>query len=176
MQRDEIGLGQQLIERHVSQTGHALLALGLAARRPVEHPHREAVRALRHRLADQPAAADQPERLAPDRSAEQMRGLPAGKFPRAHHAVALDHAPRHREHQPEGEIGGRFGRDRRHHGDREAPRGRGGNVDIGRRDRLRGDKAQLRIGGDHVGVDLVVQQAEQDVAFLHGGEQRRLGE
>ena len=50
----------------VGQARLALLALGLAARRPVQHAHAEALGAARHRLADQPAAADQPDGLAPD--------------------------------------------------------------------------------------------------------------
>ena len=33
---------------------------------------------------------------------------------------------------------------------------------------------EFRIGGDHGAVDLVMQQAEQDVGLLHGGDQRRL--
>ena len=33
---------------------------------------------------------------------------------------------------------------------------------------------ELRVGGDHVAVDPVVQQAEQDVGLLHGRDQRRL--
>ena len=125
----------------------------------------KAVRAARHRLADQPAAADEPDGLAPHDRAEQMARLPAGEFSGAHQPVAFHHAARDREHQPEIEVGGRLGGDRRHHGDRNAARGRLGNVDVGRRDRLRRDVAQLRVGGDDRAVDLVVQQAEQDVGL-----------
>ena len=174
VQRDEIGFLQQLVERHEGEPRFALLALRLAARRPVEHAHAEAVGAARHRLADQPAAADQPDGLAPHERAEQMARLPAGEFSRAHQPVALHHAPRHRDHQPEIEVGGRLGGDRRHHGDRNAPRGRLGDVDVRRRDRLRRDVRELRIGRDHRAVDAVVQQAEQDVGLLHGRDQRRL--
>ena len=50
------------------------------------------------------------------------------------------------------------------------------DVDIGRRDRLRRDQPQIRIGHDHVAVDLVVQQAEQDVRFTQRADQRALGD
>ena len=132
--------------------------------------------ALGHRLADQAAAADQAERLAPDEGAHQVRRLAAGKFSGARHAVAFDHPPRHREHQAESEVGGGFGGDRRGDGDRNAPRRRRLDVDIGRRDRLRRDQAQIRIGHDHVAVDLVVQQAEQNVRLAHRADQRALGD
>ena len=68
-----------------------------------------------------------------------MARLRAGELARPHQAVALDHAPRHRQHQPESEVGGRLGGDRRHDRDRNAPRGRRGDVDVGGRDRLRRD-------------------------------------
>ncbi len=102
----------------------------------------------------------------------RCRDWPPGNLPGAHQPVAFHHAARHREHQPEGQVGGRLGRHRRHHGDRDAALGRLGDVDVRRRDRLRRDVAQLRIGGDHRAVDLVVQQAEQDVGLLDRVDQR----
>ena len=96
-----------------------------------------------------------------------MGRLAAGEFSGARQPVAFDHAPRHREHQSEGEVGGGLGGDRRSDGDRDAPRRRRSDVDIGRRDRLRGNQAQVRIGRDHRAVDLVVQQAEQNIGLAH---------
>ena len=60
MQRDEIGFAEQLVERRKCESGFPLLIFRLAAWRPVEHPHGKALSAARHRLADQPAAADEP--------------------------------------------------------------------------------------------------------------------
>ncbi len=36
-------------------------------------------------------------------------------------------------------------------------------------------RAQLRVGGDHVGVDAILQQAEQDIVLAHRGEKLVLG-
>ena len=54
------------------------------------------------------------------------------------------------------------------------PRGRRGDVDVGGGDRLRRDEAQIRIGRDHRTVDLVVQQAEQDIGLAHRRNERAL--
>ena len=62
---------------------------------------REAVRAARHRLADQAAAADEADGLAVHDRAQQMARLAAGKFAGTHQPVAFHHAPRDREHQAE---------------------------------------------------------------------------
>ena len=90
--------------------------------------------------------ADQAERLAVHEAADQMVRLRAREAAGAHRAVAFDHAPRHRDHQPDMQIGDRFRHDRRHHGDRDAALGRLDDVDIVGRDRHRGDRAQFRIG------------------------------
>ena len=166
MQRDEIGFAQQLVERHEGQAGLALFAFRLAARRPIKHAHGEALaRARATALPISPPPPIRPDRLAVHDGAEQMARLPAGEFSGAHQPVAFHHAARDREHQPERQVGGRLGGHRRHHGDRDAALGRFGDVDIGRRDRLRRDVAQLRVGRDHGAIDLVVQQAKQDIGL-----------
>ena len=82
MQRDEIGLRQQSVERDVL---HAEFALGfrLAARPPIEDLHAEAARAARGRLADA-ADADQADGLAVHEAAGEMVRLRAGEFAGAH--------------------------------------------------------------------------------------------
>ena len=50
------------------------------------------------------------------------------------------------------------------------------DVDVGGRDLHRSDRAQARSGRDDVAVDLVVQQAEQDVELRHPREQLVLGD
>ena len=114
MQRDEIGIAQQLIERHINQSGFALLVLRLAPRRPIQYAHAEAMRAARHRLADQSAAADEPDAFCPTRRSPSDGPTGCrGRLACARQPVALDHAPRHREHQSEGQVGGGLGGDRR---------------------------------------------------------------
>ena len=75
---------------------------------------------------------------------------------------------------PKCDVGGRFRHDRRHHGDRNAALVASATSILVGRDRLRGDRAQFRIGRQHRAIDLVVQQREQDVAFLHRRDQLRL--
>jgi hypothetical protein len=70
-----------------------------------------------------------------------MRRLAAGEFAGPHGAVALEDAPPHREHQTEIKIGRGFGGDWRGHRDGNTPLRRRLNVDVRRRDRLRGDQA-----------------------------------
>src|SRR6516165_7700901 len=66
MDRDKIGLRQQLVERCVGQAGFALEACGLSARRPVEHSHVEAAGTACQRATDAATAADQAKGLAVD--------------------------------------------------------------------------------------------------------------
>ena len=138
---------QQLVERHVSEAGLALFVLRLAARRPIQHPHRKAVGAPRHRLADQAAAADEAERLAADERRradaptgrrEIFRRAPCGRLRRMRRATASI-SPKLRSAVASVVSGGRDGH-------RNALLGRRRDVDIGRRDRLRRDQAQIRIG------------------------------
>ena len=50
----------------------------------------------------------------------RWRDCPPGNLPARTRRSPSHHAARHREHQPESEVGGRLGGDRRHHGDRDA--------------------------------------------------------
>ena len=59
-----------------------------------------------------------------------MARLAAGKFSRPHQPVAFHDPPGDREHQPEGEIGGRLGGDRRNHGHGKPLRRCRGHVDV----------------------------------------------
>ena len=73
------------------------------------------------------------------------------------------------------QVGSRLGHEWGYDGYGNAPRSRGSNVDIGRRDFHRCNRAQLRVGGDHVGVDAIRQKAEQDIVLAHRGEKLVLG-
>src|SRR4029077_2097980 len=66
MQRHEIGIPEQLIERNIGHAEILLEGLGLAARRPIEDAHTKAAGATGHAGADASAAADQPDGLAVD--------------------------------------------------------------------------------------------------------------
>src|ERR1039458_2909157 len=96
--RSEIICRQQLIERHVLDLQFAL-ELRLAVRAPINHPHAEAAGAARGRLADT-ADRDQADGLAMHEAADRVVRLRSGEAAGAHRAVALDHPPRHRDHQP----------------------------------------------------------------------------
>ena len=99
---------EQLVERDVA---HAELALerrvgAVAAssrRRPSRSPWRGVTTALRDR-----AEPDQPERRAPGVAAEHEVPAPRPRPSGADQPVALDDAPRRREHQREREVGGRL--------------------------------------------------------------------
>ena len=122
--------------------------------------------APRHRLADA-AEADQAQRLAAHGRAGQMVGLRAGIDAGAEQLVAQRDVARHREQQAEADVGGGVGDDRRNVGDRNAELGRLRKIDAVLRDVHRRHRLELRIGGQHVAVDGVVQQRQQDVAALH---------
>src|SRR5262249_56292493 len=94
-----------------------------------------------------------------------MPGLPAGEFARTHQPIALKHAARNREHEPEREIRGRLGRDRRYHGDGYTTRRSFGPVDVRRRNGLRRDMTQLRIGGEDPPANLSLHPPKQHTAL-----------
>src|SRR5205807_4922070 len=64
MERNEVGLAEQLVERHILEPCFLLLARRLAPRRAIEDPHGETARAARDRATDAAAAAHEPEHLA----------------------------------------------------------------------------------------------------------------
>ena len=70
MERNEIGLAQQTVERRESEPRFALLLLRFATRGPIEHTRVKAGGTSCHRLADQSAAADQADGFAPDQRAK----------------------------------------------------------------------------------------------------------
>ena len=87
----------------------------------------------------------------------------------------MPNPPRHREQQRHVQVGGRFGHDGRYYGDRDSPARRLRDVDVGWRDFHRGDRLKRGICGDHVAVDPVVQQTEEDIVTAHGGEEFLFG-
>ena len=175
MQRDEIGLAQQVVVGRVDHTVFGFVGFRQPARVAVEDAHAEAVGAPRHRLADA-AGADQTDRLAAHRRAGEMVRLRSRIDPGAEQLVAFDNAPRHRQQQAEADVGGGIGDDGRNVGDRDLALGRGGDVDLVGRDHHGVDGAQVRIGGDHIGVDAVVQQRHQDVVARDARAQVGLGD
>jgi hypothetical protein len=66
---------------------------------------RETLRAPRHRLADQPAAADEADGLARARSTRAGAATGRREISGAHEPVALHHAARHDSIRPKVEIG-----------------------------------------------------------------------
>src|SRR5262249_9448449 len=79
MQRDEIGLLEQLPGRQVGPRQLVLAARRLARRRPIEPAHADPGGAARPRRADASAAAHQSDGLAVDRRPREMARLRAWK-------------------------------------------------------------------------------------------------
>ena len=74
------------------------------------------------------------------------------------------------------QIGGRLGHDGWNDGNGDAPRRCRGDVDIGRRDFHRRHRAQVRVGGNDIAIDAILQQAEQDIVLAHRGAKLVLGQ
>src|SRR5882672_2148848 len=102
----EIRLPQELLQARVLRACGALDLARKPAAVVVQHPHREAFRALRDRLADAPHADDAEGRMV-DVDAEKLVVLPALPVPRAQPALGLGDAPgRGHEQYPGGVRGG----------------------------------------------------------------------
>ena len=115
-----------------------------------------------------------PERSAAHRGAGEMIGLRAGIDAGAEQPVAERDVARHRQQQAEADIGGGVGDDRRNIGDGNAAPRRLGEIDAVARDVHRRYRLEVRIGGEHLGIDGVVQQRNQDIAALDRFDQLAL--
>ena len=174
MDRDEVRVSENLVEPDIGHAERTLVGFRHPPRAPVQHLHGKAFGAPRHGAADAAAAADQAQHLAADAGAREQRGLRAGKPALPDQPVALDQAPGNRQHEAEGDVGGRLADDRGNDGHQYAPGGRLGDRNVVRRDRHRGDHAQTRVCGDHVAIDAVVEQGVEDLGPAHARAQRRL--
>ncbi len=96
----------------------SLLGLRLAARVQCKDPHAKprARRAIAWPIRPPPT---RPIVLPCTKPPSRWRDCAPGNFPARTMLVAFDHAARHREHQPEMDVGGRLRHDRRHHRDHE---------------------------------------------------------
>ena len=165
MERDEVALGQQLVERsrYVAPSG-PVTSSGSALDVVVQDPHPEPLGPPRDRLAD-PPEADDAERRAVDVRPEQQQRPPRLPAAGADVAIALGHAPGGGHQQRQGEVGGRLGQDARRVADGDAaPRARG-DVDVVEADRVVADDPELRPGRvEELVVDPVGQQVSDAVA------------
>src|SRR5688572_16394180 len=159
MDRDDIGRREQLGELH---RAGAPGERDVGATAGVDDRHPEPEPAARDRVAD-PAEPDDPERRAGEVDAEQEIERPALPLPRADQPLALAEPARGGEDQREREVGGRLGQDVGRVGDRDAERGRGGDVDVVGPDRGVGDDPEPRGAVEHLGRDRVARQADQRV-------------
>ena len=88
--RDEVGLGQQAVQRNVGEAEFLFFTLCNSSRSPVEDAHREATSALGDRAADATAAADESNGLAPGERSLEADRLRSRKYVAAEQAIAFD--------------------------------------------------------------------------------------
>ena len=81
-------------------------------------------------------------RLPSSLSAQHRRRTPAGPLAGAHHALALAHASRRRQHQRHGHVGGVLGQHARRVGDGDAALAGGVEIDMVDAGAERGDQLQ----------------------------------
>ena len=151
VQRDEVGLTQQLVER--DQLDRMRRREGLVGQRiGRQHPHVERAAAARHRLAD-PAEADDAHAASPEPRMEAAAPAPA-----CDPGVVRQQLEREADRQREGVVGDALvvGAERHGHGDVVSRRG--GDVDPVVADAEAGHDPKLRRRGEHpLGVELAAR-------------------
>src|SRR5208282_3149805 len=108
-----------------------------------EHAHAKTDGAAGDRLANC-AIANDAESSAPDVAPEHQAWGTYAPSPGADEAIAFGHAPRRREHQGKGEIGGSFAKHARSVADRDLHAGGGAEVNIVNADREITDNGEAR--------------------------------
>ena len=128
MERDDVGLAQELVERHERR---AELPLGVLvpARVGVQDAHREALRAPRERAPDAAHPHDA-ERRVVHVAPEEHRRCPATELAGANEALGFAESPRGREQQREDAVRGRLVQDARRERYRYATLLRRADVDV----------------------------------------------
>ena len=144
--------------RHIGKLA-ATNAGAISNRRAVlkHHIHAEAeMRAMCNRPAN-PAHANNPQRPAAQRPANQMRWPPAGPFTGAQLAFTLTGAPAQHQHQRHRDIGSGIGQHTGRVRDRYVMRCRGRQIDVIDADTIIGNQATFasRPGSNNLGIDLV---------------------
>ena len=107
VQRHEVGLPQQLVQRHRPAQPTVILADHVV----VPHPHIESSSSLRDTAPDAPQA-DDAQRL-PLNVASQPHRMARPPLAAAHEALRLRQPPRQREHQRHRQVGDRIAQDAR---------------------------------------------------------------
>ena len=168
VQRDVVGAGEQVVERHQldAEVGGHLLGDERIVR---DDAHAERRGAARHLLADA-AEAGEAERLVAHLLAEKLLLLPLALL---HRRVGGRQVARQRQDQAHRQLGDAdaVGAGRVH--DDDAARAGGGHVDVVDAGAGAGDRAQLRRGGDDGGRDL--GGAADDDARRRRRDRRRAG-
>ena len=176
MERDEVGFRAAI--------GRAALArLRAASRRPQpfaaarnrERASKSRARG-RHRLADAAAAADEADGFAVNAGNRASSSTASREIPRPYQAIAFDDAARHREQQGDMHVGGRLVGERRHDRHRNAPLGRCLDIDVVGVIAIEVTASSPALAVITSRIDLVVQEAEQDIAGAHRGDQRVLAD
>jgi len=158
MDGENVGLRQQLVERHS------------AAARVEQHAHPESLRAPRHRASDA-AITEDAQGALPQVAPEEHGRRPAAELARPHHPLAFAHAPREREDQRPGQIGRRVGEHVRGIGHPDAAGGAGRDVDVVVSDSVIGDDAQPRGGLEQLLVHAVSPDRQQRRGLAHPPQQ-----
>ena len=155
----EIGRSQQIVERNA--LGRRM-RLGHCRPAGVEHAHAEARRTPRDGLPDL-AEPDDAERRAVDVAPEQQARVPRAPAALPHQPLRLDDAAGAREHQREGEIGGRLGQHARRVADGDAALARRCNINIVVAHGEVADHAKSRRLREEGAIDPVREQADDAV-------------
>ncbi len=169
--REHVGLGEHLVEGaelRVERLGAVGVEVGIVD----QNPHAEGAGADGHLAADAPRS-DQPERLAVQLAAAQLRAVPG---PRLHGAVGRGHAPGQREHERHGELGRRDGVPGGRVEHRDALLGGGLDVDRVHADAGAPDHLEAAGGGHRFARDLGGAPDDDGVHVVERGGQVRNGE
>ena len=168
---------QRDVQAHHVRLGEEHVEVGDEPRRTcvatgvVEHPHAEALGAARHGPADAPVAHEA-QGGAMHVAPEVLVDAPAVPAPGANVTLRLRQQARCGQDQGEREIRGGLVEHARRVAHRDAPRGRGGDVDVVEPHGHVPDHLEPTGAGiDHAGVDAIRQQADDCVDAGHGGHQ-----
>ncbi len=162
--RDEVGLGEQVVELEASGAGLRLDVGRERGRVAVDHAHPEPLRTARDRLSD-PSEADDADRLVVHVLAEHHQRPPDPRGPRAEEALALADAPRGGHQQRERGVGRGLGQDVGCVRGQHAGGGARRDIDVVEPHGVVRDDLQLGSGAlQELAVDLLGQHRDDRVA------------
>lgn len=162
MERDEVALGNELVERNVARAELALVFGEGAIALCIENTHAESLGPTRHGAADA-TEADDAERRASDTRAEKLRRCPASPGSGTGKLVGFDDAPRRGEQERHAEIGGGVGEHAGGVGDEDAATATGIEIDVVHADGIVRDDAEIGSRLEERLVDAIAEERDEGV-------------